>query len=272
MVAVGQFQVIKVCDGAVGLCNELVLVIAGNIDAVNIHTDGVGVNAGGVLVLNIVHVSINTQSVGGEHGAILDIGVVHTNRVDNGSVDIVNIGAVNELEVIKVKLAGALSADHLGSVNEHKAECHFRVEGEGTCPLGEVSLKIMPAFPVDTGLNRPFAGIFIIALLNLIVLGLKGEVNLTFFALTVSTVCTQPKTGNKLSVFIFYAAVIDTYAFGSIDPNAETCGSAGNMHFVGCTYTGTFGDSAAVSKVKVKLHGMSAEADGLVIVNGDDLN
>ena len=192
VVAVGELQVIKVCDGAVGLCNELVLVIAGNIDAVNIYTDSLGINAGGVLVLNIVHVSINTQGVGGEYGAVLNVGVIYTNRVDNGSIDIVDVGAVNKLEVIEVKLACTLSADHLGAGNEHETEGLFRHEGQRSLPLGQVSLEILPAFPVDTGLDFPFAGLGIVAVLDLLILWLKCKVDLAELTGTVGAVAAQP--------------------------------------------------------------------------------
>lgn len=123
VVAVGQLQVVKVGDRAVGLCDKLILVIVGDIDAVDIHTDGAGINAAGVLVLNVMHVSVNTQGVGGEHGAVFDIGVVYSDRVNNGSVDVVNIGAVNELEVIEVELTCTLSTGHLGAGNEHETKC-----------------------------------------------------------------------------------------------------------------------------------------------------
>ena len=272
MVAVGQFQVIKVCDGAVGLCNELVLVIAGNIDAVNIHTDGVGVNAGGVLVLNIVHVSINTQGVGGEHGAVLNVGVIYTNRVDNGSIDIVDVSAVNELEVIEVKLACTLSADHFGAGNKHETEGHAGHEGERACPLGQICLKVLPAFPVDTGLDFPFAGLGIISVLDFLAFGLKSEVNLTLFAVAVVAIATQPQTGDEVAVSVLDAAVVNANALGSIDPNAKAGGSTGDLHLIGGTDACALGNGTAVSVVKIELQRMSAEADGVVIVKGCDLD
>ena len=272
MVAVGQLQVIKVCDGAVGLGDKLILVVAGDIDAVNIHTNGVGVNAAGVLVLNIVHVSVNTQGVGGEHGAVLNVGVIYTNRVDNGSVDIVDIGAVNELEVIEVKLACTLSADHFGAGNKHETEGHAGHEGERACPLGQICLKVLPAFPVDTGLDFPFAGLGIISVLDFLAFGLKSEVNLTLFAVAVVAIATQPQTGDEAAVSVLDAAVVDAYSFGSIDPNAKAGGSTGDLHLIGGTDACALGNGTAVSEVKVELQRMGAEADGFIVIKRSNLN
>ena len=269
MFAIGQLHIVQVSDGTVGFGNILIAVVVHHIDTIHIHTNGCRVNAGGILILHIMEVGVDIQRIGGQYIAILQHLIVDADRVHHGSVGIVNVGAVHKLEVIEIQLAGALGTDHPDTVDEHQTEGHTGHEGEGACPLGQIGFQILPAFPIDAGLRgQPFTCIGILR----DSLGLQCEVHFALGAAAVVAVAAQPQAGNKVAFGVLHTAVRHAHALRGIDPNTQAGGCAGNCHLIGSTHAGAFRNSAAVGKVKIQLQRVTAEANGIIIVQVGDFN
>ena len=157
MLAILQLQVVQIVHGAVRLSGILISVVAHHIDIVDIHADGVLIDAGGILVLHIVEHGGDVQLGILQHRAVLQLLAVDGDGIHYGRVHIVHIGAVHKLEVIKVESAGRLGT-HFRTRYVHQAEGHGGLDAEGGGLAGQISLQVFPAFPGDTGLYTvPFA-------------------------------------------------------------------------------------------------------------------
>ena len=262
VLAVLQLQVIQMAHGAVRLHGILIPVIVHHVHIVDVHADGILVDAGGVLVLHIVEDGVDLQLGVLDDGVILQLRTVDGDGVHHGSVRVVHIGAIHELEVIKIDGAGGLGA-HIGAGHIHQPEGHAGLDAVGRGELGQIGLHILPTLPIDAGLHAVPGAVLLHA-----GLGLQCEVIGHIVAGAVLDVAAQPEAGLGADGGI----IGDAHALGGIDPGADGGGGTADLHACRCTDAGALGHGAAVSEVIIQLQGLGAEADGLVIVDADDLD
>ena len=260
MLTVLQLQVIQIVHGAVRLSGILISVVAHHIDIVDIHADGVLIDAGGILVLHIVEHGSDFQLGVLQHCAVLQLLAVDGDRVHYGRVYIVHIGAVHKLQVIEIDRAGCFGA-HFRAIHVHQAEGHVGLNAIGCCQLCQVSLQVFPAFPGDTGLHAvPFA-------IGHTCFGLQHKVIGLIAAVSVADVTAQPEPGLGA-----VALILNAHTLRRIDPHADACRHTGNRHAYRCTDTGALGHRTASCVVIIQLQGFGAETDRLIVVNADDLH
>ena len=260
MLTVLQLQVIQIVHGAVRLSGILISVVAHHIDIVDIHADGVLIDAGGILVLHIVEHGSDVQLGVLQHCAVLQLLAVDGDRVHNRCIHIVHIGAVHKLQVIEIDCAGCF-ATHIRARNIHQTEGHAGLNAVGCCQLCQVSLQVFPAFPGDTGLHAvPFA-------IGHTCFGLQHKVIGLIAAVSVADVTAQPEPGLGA-----VALILNAHTLRRIDPHADACRHTGNRHACRCTDTGALGHRTASCVVIIQLQGFGAETDRLIVVNADDLH
>ena len=261
VLAVLQLQVIQMAHGAVWLHGILIPVIVHHVHIVDVHADSILVDAGSVLVLHIVEDGVDLQLGILDDGIILQLRTVDGDGVHHGSVRVVHIGAIHELEVIEIEGVGCLGT-HFRASHVHQPEGHAGLDAVRRAKLGQVGLHILPALPIDAGLYTvPYAVLDTSLGFQSEVIGHKGTGGILDLA-------AQPEAGLVADGRI----IGDTHTLGGIDPDADTGRCTGDIlrHFD--ADAGTLGYVAAVSEVIVQLQGLGAEADGLVIVDADDLN
>ena len=129
MLAIGKGHVVQVALGAIRIGHELEFVVAVRVHAVDVQADRAHVNAARVLVLNVAQHSIERHVIRVEHGAIFQCGAVCGHGVHHGGINVVDVSAVDELQVVEVDGTSGARA-HLRAVNEHEAERHAGLDAQ----------------------------------------------------------------------------------------------------------------------------------------------
>ena len=209
MLAILQLQVIQIVHGAVRLSGILISVVAHHIDIVDIHADGVLIDAGGILVLHIVEHGGDVQLGILQHRAVFQLLAVDGDGIHYGRVYIVHIGAVHELEVVKIDRTGRLGT-HFRACYVHQTEGHAGLDTEGGGLAGQISLQIFPALPIDAGLHAIPLAVWAYQSLSL---GLKGKVVLDLISGCIVGITAQPEACLRA-----FTLILDAHALGCVDP------------------------------------------------------
>ena len=230
---------------------ENVTIVLAAIGAVKVEIGGFHAGGVGIGLLTIVIGDEKAELVGVEGHAVLELrfGAVVVDELDGGhdrSRDVLIVCAVDDAEIIEKNVAlqvALVELDAVGGVPADAAGCDHRTEqhaavgaDQGTCILGQISLKILPA-----GLQPLAAPGAAIAEIDI---GVRPA---------LAIICTGGDLGTQPR---------DRDSLGNIDPDAKRCRRAVNGEIVAQTQAGTVG-CVDVRPVVFQLHGVVAKADDI---------
>ena len=235
---------------------ENVTIVLAAIGAVKVEIGGFHAGGVGIGLLAVVVGDEKAELVGVEGHAVLELclGAVVVDELDGGhdrSRDVLIVCAVDDAEIIEKNVAlqvalveldavGGVPADAAGS--DHRTEQHAAVGADqGTCILGQISLKILPA-----GLQPLAAPGAAIAEIDI---GVRPA---------LAIICTGGDLGTQPR---------DRDSLGNIDPDAKRCRRAVNGEIVAKAETGTIG-TGETGPVIFQLDGLMTEADDVGIFLG----
>ena len=230
---------------------ENVTIVLAAIGAVEVEVGGFHAGGVGIGLLTIVIGDEKAELVGVEGHAVLELclGAVVVDELDGGhdrSRDVLIVCAVDDAEIIEKNVAlqvAFVELDAVGGVPADAAGCDHRTEqhaavgaDQGTCILGQISLKILPA-----GLQPLAAPRAAIAEIDI---GVRPA---------LAIICTGGDLGTQPR---------DRDSLGNIDPDTKRCRRAVNGEIVAKAETGTVG-CVDVRPVVFQLHGVVAKADDI---------
>ena len=235
---------------------ENVTIVLAAIGAVKVEIGGFHAGGVGIGLLTVVIGDEKAELVGVEGHAVLELrlGAVVVDELDGGhdrSRDVLIVCAVDDAEIIEKNVAlqvalveldavGGVPADAAGS--DHRTEQHAAVGADqGTCILGQISLKILPA-----GLQPLAAPRAAIAEIDI---GVRPA---------LAIICTGGDLGTQPR---------DRDSLGNIDPDTKRCRRAVNGEIVAKAETGTIG-TGETGPVIFQLDGLMTEADDVGIFLG----
>ena len=130
MFAISQLQIVQLCIVVRLLYSKTVVVITRNIDTVNKHPNCAGINAGGILVFHIAVISPDGKRFVSDYCSVGKFLVIDRDRVYNGVVYVIHVGAINKLQIVKVDAVSCFCSHH-GSCHIHQPEGHASLNAVG---------------------------------------------------------------------------------------------------------------------------------------------